>query len=258
MRKKVVEGSVLFVSILKWLFLATCVGILVGISTTVFLKLLSLGIATATRHRYYFLLLPAGLFLSALIVKVFAPDAEGHGTEKIIEAVHRHSGKIKLSVVPVKLAATIITISFGGSAGKEGPAAQIGAALASAFSGFFRFGDRDRKKLVICGISAGFATVFGTPIAGALFGVEVLFVGTMLYDVLLPSFAAGIVGYQVSSALGITYFHESISVVPAFSSYFFLKICLAGLFFGICSLILIESIGFFERLSLRMEVGKPF
>src|SRR5271169_4588234 len=135
MRRKVVEGSVLFASILKWLFLATCIGIIVGISTTVFLKLLGSGISATAQYHYYYFLLPAALFLSALIVKVFAPDAEGHGTEKIIEAVHRHSGKMKLAVVPVKLVATIITIAFGGSAGKEGPAAQIGAALASGFSG---------------------------------------------------------------------------------------------------------------------------
>jgi H+/Cl- antiporter ClcA len=257
MRKKVVEGSVLFISILKWLFLATCIGILVGISTAVFLKLLTVSISSATRHHYYFLLLPAGMFLSALVVKVFAPDAEGHGTEKIIEAVHRHSGRMNVLVVPVKLVATVITIALGGSAGKEGPAAQIGAALASTFSGLLRFGDRDRKKLVICGISAGFAAVFGTPIAGALFGVEVLFVGAMLYDVLLPSFVAGIVGYQVSSSLGISYFHEPISIIPAFSSYFFFKICLAGLFFGLCALVLIEMLGLFERLSHRLKIWKP-
>ncbi|HXY53040.1 MAG TPA: chloride channel protein [Nitrospirota bacterium] len=247
----------LFISILKWLFLATCVGILVGLSTTVFLKLLGLGISLVTQYPYYYVLLPLALLLSALIVKVFAPDAEGHGTEKIIEAVHRYSGKMNAMVVPVKLVATIITIAFGGSAGKEGPAAQIGAALASTFSGLLRFSDRDRKKLVICGISAGFASVFGTPIAGALFGVEVLFVGAMMYDVLLPSFVAGIVSYQVSSALGIAYFHEPVSIIPAFSSYFFFKICLAGLFFGLCSLLLIEMLGLLERTSHRLKISKP-
>jgi H+/Cl- antiporter ClcA len=257
MKKKVVESSVLFVSIVKWLFLASCIGVIVGISTAVFLKVLGLGIATTARYQYYYFLLPVALFSSALIVKVFAPDAEGHGTEKIIEAVHRHAGKMRLAVVPVKLAATVITIAFGGSAGKEGPAAQIGAALSSGFSRLLRFGDRDRKKLVICGISAGFATVFGTPIAGALFGVEVLFVGAMLYDVLLPSFVAGIVGYQVSTALGVSYFHAPHCVIPSFSSFFFLKVCLAGLFFGLCSLILIEMLGLFHRLGQRSGSGLP-
>jgi H+/Cl- antiporter ClcA len=256
-KSKVVESSVLFVSILKWLFLATCIGVLVGLSTTAFLKLLGAGISLASDHRSYYLALPVAVFLSALIVKYLAPQAEGHGTEKIIEAVHRRSGKMNLAVVPVKLVATIVTIAFGGSAGKEGPAAQIGAAISSGFSRLLRFNDRDRKKLVICGISAGFAAVFGTPIAGALFGVEVLFVGSMLYDVLLPSFVAGIVGFQVSSALGIAYFHEPLRFVPVFSSLFFIKVCAAGLFFGLCSLLLIETLRVFERISHRLRVWSP-
>jgi H+/Cl- antiporter ClcA len=257
MKKKIIEESVLFVSIVKWLLLASCIGVLVGVSTTIFLKTLSIGISAAGRHQYYYLLLPAALFLSALIVKVLAPDADGHGTEKIIEVVHRQSGRMNLAVVPVKLVATVITIAFGGSAGKEGPAAQIGAALSSGFSRLFRFGDQDRKKLVICGISAGFAAVFGTPIAGALFGVEVLFVGSMLYEVLLPSFVAGIVGYQVATALGVTYFHGIHCLIPAFSSFFFLKVCLAGLFFGLCSLVLIETLGLFHSVSKRLNLWTP-
>jgi chloride channel protein, CIC family len=257
MKKKIVESSVLFISIMKWIFLATCAGILVGLSTTVFLKALGFSISAASTYRYYYLLLPAALFLTALIVRHLAPDAEGHGTEKIIEAVHQRSGKIRLMVVPVKLVATVITIAFGGSAGKEGPAAQIGAAVSSAFSDLLRFDNRDRKKLVICGISAGFATVFGTPIAGAIFGVEVLFVGGMLYDVLLPSFVSGIVAFQVSSALGITYFHEPIQFVPMFSSLFFVKVCAAGIFFGLCSLLLIEVLSLLEKMSHRLTIWPP-
>ena len=247
----------LFISILKWLFLASCAGVLVGLSTTIFLKALGFGIAATARYSDYYLLLPAALFLSALIVRYLAPDAEGHGTEKIIEAVHRHSGKIRLRVIPVKLVATIITIAFGGSAGKEGPAAQIGAGVSSAFSDLLRFDSGDRKKLVICGISAGFAAVFGTPIAGAIFGVEVLFVGGMLYDVLLPSFVAGIVAFQVSTSLGITYFHEPVQFVPQFSSLFFVKVCGAGIFFGLCSLLLIETLKLFERVSHRITIWPP-
>ncbi|MEW6108565.1 MAG: chloride channel protein [Nitrospirota bacterium] len=258
MKKKVLEGSVLFISIIKWLFLASCVGVVVGLSTTVFLKTLEFGISLATGYRYYFLLLPAALFVSSLMVKYLAPEAEGHGTEKVIEAVHKRSGKINPLVVPVKLVATIITIAIGGSAGKEGPCAQIGAGLSSTISDLLKFDDRDRKKLVICGISAGFATVFGTPIAGAIFGVEVLFVGGLLYEVLLPSFVAGIVGYQVSSAFGITYFHQPLNFVPVFSSFFFIKICLSGIFFGFCSFLLIEILRYVEGVSNRINIWTPY
>jgi H+/Cl- antiporter ClcA len=256
LKKKVLEESVLFVSILKWVFLASCAGILVGISTAVFLKLLGKGIALAGGVSYYYLL-PVALFSSSLIVRYLAPEAEGHGTEKVIEAVHKKAGKINPLVVPVKLVATIITIAGGGSAGKEGPCAQIGAGVSSIFADLLRFDDRDRRKLVICGISAGFSTVFGTPIAGAIFGVEVLAVGGMMYEVLLPSFIAGIIGFQVSSSLGISYFHEPLFFVPLFSSSFFIKVCASGIFFGLCSLSFIEITRLVERGGKRISLWPP-
>jgi len=257
-RKKLLESSVLFISIMKWLFLASCVGVIVGLSTTVFLKALESSIGFASGYRYYFLLLPAAFFLSTMIIKYLAPEAKGHGTEKVIEAVHKRSGSINPLVVPIKLVATVITIASGGSAGKEGPCAQIGAGLSSLFADILRFDDNDRKKLVICGISAGFSTVFGTPIAGAIFGVEVLFVGSLLYEVLLPSFVAGIVGFQVSSALGVTYFHEPLRFIPHFTSVYFLRVCLAGIFFGVCSLIFVEVLRLFEWLGKKINLRETY
>jgi H+/Cl- antiporter ClcA len=257
MRRRIAEETVLFISILKWFILATLIGVIVGSATTVFLKLLNWGVVYAKQFPYYFLLLPLAFFLSALIIKYLAPDAEGHGTEKVIEAIHRSSGKIKAAVIPVKLVATIITIALGGSAGKEGPCAQIGGGLSSLFADFFKFDDHDRKKLVICGISAGFASVFGTPIAGALFGVEVLFVGSILYDVLLPSFIAGVTSYHVSSALGISYFHHPLRFVPQFSEFFFVQICFAGIFFGVCALLLVEIMRLGKFLSNKVKAWEP-
>ena len=257
MQNRLKEETVMFISVLKWFILATAVGAIVGASTAFFLLVLKGSTDLVRHYQYYFVLLPGAFFVSALIIKYLAPDAEGHGTEKVIEAVHKRSGKINAAVVPVKLIATVITIAAGGSAGKEGPCAQIGAGLASVFSDILRLGNRDRKKLVICGISAGFAAVFGTPIAGAIFGIEVLFVGNILYEVLLPSFIAGVTSYQVSSALGISYFHHQLNFVPVFSEAFFLKVFLSGIFFGICSLLLVETLKLGKKLSEKINVWPP-
>ncbi|HUN64869.1 MAG TPA: chloride channel protein [Bacteroidota bacterium] len=257
MRKSFTESTVLFLSIIKWVFLATIAGVIVGGSVTFFLKILTWSTGIGSAFPKFFWFLPASLFVSSLLVRYLAPDAEGHGTEKVIEAIHKRAGKIPVLVVPVKLVATIITLATGGSAGKEGPCAQIGAGLTSLFSDLLRFDDHDRKKMVICGISAGFASVFGTPIAGSIFGVEVLFVGAIMYDVLLPSFIAGIIAYQVSSSFGITYFHEPVSVVPVFSELFLIKVLLSGLFFGACSILLIEMLKWGEKIANRIHVWAP-
>jgi len=257
MKLRFKEESVIFISVLKWLVLASVMGIIVGLAVTGFLKILNSSIILTNEYSYFYLLLPVALLLSTVIIDYLAPDAEGHGTEKVIEAVHKRSGKIKAMVVPVKLVTTVITLALGGSAGKEGPCAQIGAGIASFFSDIFRFSDVDRKKFVICGISGGFASVFGTPIAGAIFGIEVLFVGSIRYDVLLPSFVAGIVSYQVSSWLGIGYFYNPVTFVPVFSDAFFIKMVIAGILFGFCSIILIESLNFGKKVSSMIPYTKP-
>ncbi|MBI5885861.1 MAG: chloride channel protein [Deltaproteobacteria bacterium] len=257
MRKKLKEETIIFIGVLKWLVLASIVGIIVGFSTSIFLKILNWATLGAAQYSYYFLLLPIAFLLSTILIKTLAPEAEGHGTEKVIEAVHKRSGRIKAAVVPVKLVATVITLAFGGSAGKEGPSAQIGAGMASIFADFLRFDDVDRKKLVICGISGGFASVFGTPVAGAIFGVEVLFVGGILYEVLLPSFVAGLVSFQVSSYMGISYFHQPLNFIPAFSEVIFLKVIAAGVFFGVCSFLLVEGLRLGKKAAESIKWSMP-
>jgi len=257
MRPRLTEASVLFISVLKWFVLASVVGILVGGSTAFFLWCLREATARIGLVPYHYALLPLALFASAMLVLYLAPDARGHGTEKVIEAIHQRGGVIKPLVVPVKLLATVVTLACGGSAGKEGPCAQIGAGISSVLARAFRFDEVDRKKIVICGVSAGFATVFGTPVAGALFGVEVLAVGQIQYAVLFPSFVAGIVGYQVSSAIGTAYFHHAINFVPTFTGLFFFKVVLAGIAFGALSFIFIEILRLVESASDRLRWWTP-
>lgn len=253
MQRKFVEQLTLVASVTKWTAYATIVGILVGLGTSAFLESLAWTTKMFGSNANYFYFLPLALVGSSFLVHWLAPDAEGHGTEKVIEAVHKRMGRIAFRVVPVKLAATVLTLAVGGSAGKEGPCAQIGAGLASAFGGLLRLDDVDRRKLVICGISAGFATVFGTPIAGALFGVEVLVLGQLLYDVLFPSFVAGVVGYHVATLLGVQYSREAAPFIPQMTGISMLEMILLGMWCGLVALFLIESMKFAHMAFARLN-----
>ncbi len=126
MKKSPTGQLAVFLNVIKWLLLASAVGSIVGLSTAAFLK--ALGWATTLTHgfSYYFLMLPAALFASEALARALAPEAAGGGTDRVIKAVNRRSGKVAPLVAPVKFVASIITIAAGGSAGKEGPCAQRG------------------------------------------------------------------------------------------------------------------------------------
>jgi H+/Cl- antiporter ClcA len=258
MKDRFAEQITLLASVIKWSVYATIVGALVGIGTTAFLKALSWSSSYAGSFLGYYYFLPLTLTASSLLVSKLAPEAAGHGTEKVIEAVHQRMGKIPFKVVPVKLVATVITLAGGGSAGKEGPCAQIGAGLASSFATLLHLDDIDRRKLVICGISAGFATVFGTPIAGALFGVEVLVLGQVLYDVLFPSFVAGIVGYHIATSLGARYVHPPACMPPQLTGWSAMELVLLGIWCGLIALFFIEIMKLLHRSFEKHLSNKVF
>jgi len=259
MKKKLLEETVLFISIIKWAILSTLVGLIVGFATSFFLKLIDTSSNFMQSYDHYFLLLPVIIFLSSLVNKYLAPDTKVHSTDtaNVIEAIHKKWGKIRLATIPVNAIATIITLAGGGSAGKEGPSAQLGGGLASLIADILRLNKEDRKKIVICGISAGIAAVFGTPISGALFAVEVIVLGKMLNDVLFPCLASSIISFNIAKKLGVTYFYQKISILSSFSIPFFIKILLCGIFFGIVSLLLIESMKLFQRAFKKIKIWTP-
>lgn len=263
MKKKIrmdfVEQSIMLSSALKWITLAVFAGLVVGTVTGIFLKLLDLGEENMTKFNYYYLLMPIAFFLSSLLVVKLAPDAEGHGTEKVIEAVHQRNAKIDIKVIPVKLLATLITLLSGGSAGKEGPCAQIGAGIASSFSDIFKIKDPvARKRFVICGISAGFAGVFGTPIAGAVFAAEVLYVGKFTYIVLLPSLIASYVSCFVNDLLGVHHASYTIPVTYTTDIKMFLHLIVFGIFLGSLAMLFIRILNIIEESISKIKIYKPY
>jgi CIC family chloride channel protein len=144
-----------------------------------------------------------GGLIVGLIVTRLAPEAEGHGTDAVIGALHKRQGKMRARIPFVKGLASSITLGSGGSGGTEGPVAQISAGLASALSSLFKLSDSDRKLLVISGMAAGIGSIFKIPLGAALFSSEVLYTRDFEVRALVPSIIASVVGYSVfSSAFG--------------------------------------------------------
>jgi len=255
-RRWYTEHTALLISTFKWAFLGAVAGLCVGLGTRAFLWALKASDDWVGRIRLgplpSYMLLPIALPACVWLIRTFAPTAKGHGTEAVIAAVHQRSGKIDWKVAPIKLLATVLTLAFGGSVGKEGPCAQIGAAISSFFADVLRLNDEDRRRLVICGISGGFAAVFGTPVSGALFGIEVLYLGRIEYSVLFPCLVSGIVAHLVCGVRApVPALHEALGSFQ--QSEFLLIVIATGVAFGLVALLLIEAMRALEKGFRRFE-----
>lgn len=139
-----------------------------------------------------------GLIVGPLVAK-YAPEAKGHGVPEVMEAIYLRRGDIRSRVAAVKILASSITIGSGGSAGREGPIAQIGAALGSIMGRLFKLEPHERRLLVVCGLAAGIAGTFNAPLGGAVFGMEVLYRGIEPFDA-IPILIATVVGTAVATS----------------------------------------------------------
>lgn len=159
--------------------------------------------AHAEPLRWVLLVLPAlGALVSALLVRRFAPAAEGHGTDAAIKAYHREGGLIPFSVIPVKALSASLVIGSGGSAGCEGPVTQIGAGCGSAVARLFRLSVAERRLLMAAGLAAGVGAIFRAPLAGAIFAAEIFYSGFDIeFEVVIPSLVASTVAYTVFALL---------------------------------------------------------
>jgi H+/Cl- antiporter ClcA len=186
----------------QWLALGALVGVVCGSASALFLWLLERATELRGRHEVIVYSLPvAGLAIGWLYERLGQSIKAGNNL--VIDTLHDEGPELPLRMAPMVLIGTVLTHLFGGSAGREGTAVQMGASLTDWVSHRLRVSKRVRRQLLAAGVAGGFGSVFGTPVAGAVFGLEVVVLGRLELDALAPALVASVVGDMTTRALGI-------------------------------------------------------
>jgi len=254
------ETLTLALSLAKWFCLASVVGVLAGTGSAAFL----VGLYWATEAReqtpWLLYLLPLGGLLIGWCYFRFGREVEA-GNNLLIDRIHSGEGNVSWVMTPGIVLATIGTHLFGGSAGREGTAVQMGGGLADLVGRLFRLSPLDRRLILMSGMSGGFGAVFGTPLAGAVFGMEVLAIGRIRYDAIFPCLVAAVVGDRVCRGLGVDHHIYDVELLAVVTPTMLLWAAMAGLAFGAASLVFAElthAISRFVAGRVRHPWMRPF
>lgn len=257
--KKLSERYPFFDYVLKWLILSLLVGVLAGSASALFLH--SLDWATSTRESNYWIisLLPiAGLIIGFSYYYLGKEAVKGNNL--LIEEYNQPKKVIPLIMAPLVYLGTILTHLFGGSAGREGTALQMGGSIADQFTNVFKLTNEDRKYLILIGISAGFASVFGTPWAGAIFALEVLRVGKKALLSIFPALLTAFIAHYVCLVWDVKHTGYIISTVPKLTLINLLWIIVTGVIFGVTAFAFSKTTRFWSDLFKKIKYPplRPF
>lgn len=232
----------------KWLALAAVTGVICGLAGSAFYASVASATSLRTAHPWLLWLLPAAGAAIALLYRVTKLD--GLGTDAIIDAIHEGRG-ISVLLVPVIFVSTAATHLFGGSAGREGAALQIGGSMGQNIGRIFRLDDKDRRLATLCGMSALFSALFGTPLTATVFALEVISVGEIYYAGLVPCLASALAAFGVTRLFGIAPTHFDVAA-PALTADMLWRVAVLGLACAAMSIVLCLAMHGGERLAKKL------
>ena len=220
--------------IFKWTFISLCLGLLIGSASAGFLQSLDWATDFRENHLWIIALLPIGGLGIGLVYHYYGKEVVA-GNNLLIDTIHAPQKTIPFIMAPFVYAGTIITHFLGGSAGREGTALQMAGAIADQFSKPLRLSTEDRKILLIAAVAGGFGSVFGTPLAGAIFALEFFLIGKISYNAIFPAFVTAIFADIVTKLWETPHTSYYIDNIPSVSITTILYAIAAGIVFGICA-----------------------
>lgn len=235
-------------------------GILAGISSAIFLYTLNLATDFRDSHLWMVFLLPVAGLVIGLMYHYYGKEVV-KGNNLILEEYQNPQQTIPLKMAPLVYIGTILTHLFGGSAGREGTAVQMSTAIADQFTKMFKLTPPERKTILIIGISGGFASVFGTPLTGAVFAIELLYFSRVGFKSFIPSVLTAYIAYYTVEIIQIPHTHYNKPEVPEIHFQIFLWIVLAGILFGLTARLFSASVHFFDvkaKALIKYPPLRPF
>lgn len=241
----------------QWIVLGTLVGVVAGTASALFLVLLEDATAFREGHEIFVYALPvAGLVIGSFYARYGSSIRAGN--DLVIDRIHDDGPEIPLRMAPMVMVGTVLTHLFGGSAGREGTAVQMGASLSDFVAHRLRVSKETRRQLLAAGAAGGFGSVFGTPIAGVIFGLEFVALGRIDLRAMIPALFASVIGDMTTRAYGVGHTHFPEAPYLALSPVLLLKWLVFGAAVAIVSVVFIELTRFLKRESEARIPSLPF
>ena len=241
---------------LKWIVICLIIGILSGSASAFFLVSLHWITNYRESNSWLITLLPLGGLLIGFLYHYYGKEVV-KGNNLLLEEYENPKKQIPLIMAPLVLVGTLITHLVGGSAGREGTAVQMGGAIADQFTSLFKLDNSERKTILILGISAGFASVFGTPLAGTIFALEVVYFSKINFKSILTTFLVAYVAFYVVEFWQVQHTHYTINNLPETNLLNLFWIILSGILFGLTAMLFSKTAHFWHRLFSKSILYAP-